>query len=313
VKLPYKRRKIPFRPINNGKNKDLYDEEFEKERAWVIREVMDGDDECEGGIECGCCFASYRFQSMVQCPEAHLFCRTCMKSYAANLLGMHDPKINCIDPSGCAAPIPESELRRFLPDGMMKLWERVKQQKEIEAAGLVGLEECPFCDYAVIIEDVEEKLLRCGNLDVCGVVSCRTCKKSNHLPKTCDEVDSVLDGRHAVEEAMSNLVPFVVLFRHMLIGITGQALFRNCPRCQKAFIKDGGCNHMTCPCGVTSCYICRQPMSNHTQPCIPPVSIKEARDQAVKEYIRDHPDVDGNQIQVSLSVRPLGKDRLKKP
>jgi hypothetical protein len=61
VKLPYKRRKIAFRPINNGKNKDLYDEEFEKECAWVVREVMDGDDECEGGIECGCCFASYRF------------------------------------------------------------------------------------------------------------------------------------------------------------------------------------------------------------------------------------------------------------
>jgi len=295
VKLPYKRRKIAFRPINNGKNKDLYDEEFEKERAWVIREVMDGDDEYEGGIECGCCFASFRFQSMVQCPEAHLFCRTCMKSYAANLLGMHNFKINCIDQSGCAAPIPESELRRSLPDGMMKLWERVKQRKEIEAAGLSGLEECPFCDYAVIIDDAEDKLLRCGNLDVCGVVSCRTCKKSNHLPKTCDEVDSVLDGRHAVEEAMS------------------QALFRNCPSCKKAFIKDGGCNNMTCPCGVTSCYVCRKPMSNHTQACISPMSIKKARNRAVKEYIRDHPDVDGNQIQVSLSVRPLGKDRLKKP
>jgi TRIAD3 protein (E3 ubiquitin-protein ligase RNF216) len=61
VKLPYKRRKIAFRPINNGKKKALYDEEFEKECAWVVREVMDDDDECEGGIECGCCFASYRF------------------------------------------------------------------------------------------------------------------------------------------------------------------------------------------------------------------------------------------------------------
>lgn len=170
-----------------------------------------------------------------------------MKSYAANLLGMHDPDINCIDRSGCVAPIPESELRRFLPDGMMKLWERVKQRKEIEAAGLGGLEECPFCDYAVIIEDAEDKLLRCGNLSVCGVVSCRTCKKSvstlfciargpllmygvyriifrrpvtvrciftnsiGSLTKILHvkEVDSVLDGRHAVEEAMSSLVPFL--------------------------------------------------------------------------------------------------------
>jgi hypothetical protein len=38
VKLPYKRRKIAFRPISKGKNKDLYDEEFEKEgpRAWIV-------------------------------------------------------------------------------------------------------------------------------------------------------------------------------------------------------------------------------------------------------------------------------------
>jgi hypothetical protein len=61
VKLPYKRRKIPFRHTNNSKSKELYDEEFVKERAWVVREVMDDDGECEGGIECGCCFATYRF------------------------------------------------------------------------------------------------------------------------------------------------------------------------------------------------------------------------------------------------------------
>jgi len=61
VKLPYKRKKIAFRPNKKGKKKDLYDEEFEKELAWVIQEVMDCDDEYEGGIECGCCFASYRF------------------------------------------------------------------------------------------------------------------------------------------------------------------------------------------------------------------------------------------------------------
>ena len=193
VKLPYKRRKIPFRSIK--KNSELYDEEFEKEHAWVVREVMDSDGECEGGIECGCCFGTYRFvriipyifssisctcsdqQSMVQCPEAHLFCRNCMKAYASSLLGTHNAKINCIDRSGCTTPILESELRRFLPDGMMKLWERVKQRQDIEAAGLGGLAECPFCDYAVIIEDIEDKLLRCGNDDICGVVSCRECKK----------------------------------------------------------------------------------------------------------------------------------------
>jgi E3 ubiquitin-protein ligase RNF216 len=64
VKLPYKRKKITFHPNNKGKNKALYDEEFEKEHAWVVQEVMDCDDECEGGIKCGCCFASYHFISV---------------------------------------------------------------------------------------------------------------------------------------------------------------------------------------------------------------------------------------------------------
>lgn len=60
---------------------------------------------------------------------------------------------------------------------MMELWERVKQRKEVEAAGLEGLEECPFCEWGCVIENAEEKLFRCGNIDACGVVSCRGCKK----------------------------------------------------------------------------------------------------------------------------------------
>lgn len=56
----------------------------------------------------------------------------------------------------------------------------MKQQKEIEDAGLEGLEECPFCEWKCVIEASreEEKLFRCGNEEGgCGVVSCRMCKK----------------------------------------------------------------------------------------------------------------------------------------
>jgi hypothetical protein len=127
---------------------------------------------------------------MIQCSETHLFCSNCLTAYASSLLGTQNPDIQCLDLSGCKALIPESELRRFLPDEMMRLWERSQQRKEIQAAGLKGLEECPFCDYSVIIESNEEKLLRCGNEEECGVVSCRTCKKSvsalNFLPRLVD-------------------------------------------------------------------------------------------------------------------------------
>ena len=114
---------------------------------------------------------------MIQCSETHLFCSSCLKAYAASLLGTQNPDIRCLSLSGCNALIPESELRRCLPDELMKLLERAQQRKAIQAAGLKGLEECPFCDYSVIIESGQEKLLRCGNEEECGIVSCRACKK----------------------------------------------------------------------------------------------------------------------------------------
>jgi len=117
---------------------------------------------------------------MVQCPEAHLFCKTCISQYASTQLGSHSASLLCMHPSDCKQPFPESELRRALDTKLMELYERVKQQKEIEDAELEGLEECPFCEWKCVIEASreEEKLFRCGNEEGgCGVVSCRMCKK----------------------------------------------------------------------------------------------------------------------------------------
>lgn len=124
---------------------------------------------------------------MIQCPEAHLFCTSCMTSYASTLLGEHNPNIVCMDQSGCKLLFPESELRRFLSSSLLELYGRVKQRKEIEAAGLANLEECPFCEYKCVIDNEMEKLFRCENAE-CAAVTCRTCKKpvsAAHLPFAC--------------------------------------------------------------------------------------------------------------------------------
>ena len=123
---------------------------------------------------------------MVQCPDAHLFCVTCMVSYASNQLGQHDPDIKCIDQSGCKLLFSEKELTRILPSKLLSLYHRVKQNKEIEAAGIDDLEDCPFCEFKVVIDNPDEKLFRCQS-EECGVVSCRACKKvvSVKFNKTC--------------------------------------------------------------------------------------------------------------------------------
>ena len=113
---------------------------------------------------------------MVQCPDAHLFCKGCMKSYVGSLLSHHDPQIRCMDQSGCKLTFEDAQLKKCLSPKLLELYERVKQAKEIEAAGLDGLEECPYCEYKVVIENPDEKLFHCER-DECGAVSCRACKK----------------------------------------------------------------------------------------------------------------------------------------
>jgi E3 ubiquitin-protein ligase RNF216 len=57
--------RLPFdRYKTKGKCRELHDDEFDKERDWIL-EVMAKTDECEDGIECGCCFARFRFVCMV--------------------------------------------------------------------------------------------------------------------------------------------------------------------------------------------------------------------------------------------------------
>ncbi|KAL0960254.1 hypothetical protein HGRIS_011885 [Hohenbuehelia grisea] len=225
TRLPYTRKKVPYRAT--GKGRALLDDAFEEERRWLLQRLAEGApkpnepvndkmdvDEAAAdgdGIECGCCFTDYPFDKMVQCPEGHLFCTECMTSYASNKLGSHDANIICMDQSGCKLPFPPSELKRFLSEKLLELYERVIQRKEIEAAGLDGLEECPFCEYKVVIENDTEKLFRCENQG-CGAVTCRKCKKQDHLPKSCEEADKdkVLDAQHAIEEAMSRSLSYAM-------------------------------------------------------------------------------------------------------
>lgn len=46
-----------------------------------------------------------------------------------------------------------------------------KQSKEIQAAGIAGLETCPFCEFATI-PPPESRILTCLNPE-CGKDSCR--------------------------------------------------------------------------------------------------------------------------------------------
>jgi hypothetical protein len=81
-----------------------------------------------------------------------------------------------MDTSGCQAQFPEVELSRLLPPKSLSLYHRLQQAAEIALANIEGLETCPACDYAVIIDDPQEKLFRCQK-DGCRKVTCRQCRR----------------------------------------------------------------------------------------------------------------------------------------
>ena len=69
----------------------------------------------------------------------------------------------------------------------------------------------------------------------------RLCREDNHVPLRCEEIEKRKDTdmRTFIEKRVT------------------EAMIRKCHRCDKHFIKDVGCNKMTCVCGATSCYVCR--------------------------------------------------------
>lgn len=77
-RLPYMKKTIPSRVTGKC---NWHDVEFEKERAWLVDHIMDkgketeepeekdgdytyDDEECEDGVECGCCFSKFVFVSL---------------------------------------------------------------------------------------------------------------------------------------------------------------------------------------------------------------------------------------------------------
>jgi TRIAD3 protein (E3 ubiquitin-protein ligase RNF216) len=121
--------------------------------------------------------------------------------------------------------------------------ERNEQEANLRMAGIENLASCPFCPYAAEYPPVEvDKEFRCEAPE-CERVSCRLCKLESHIPKSCEEHarEVGLSVRRQIEEAMS------------------EALIRKCNKCGTPFVKEEGCNKMTCTrsgCGNVQCYVC---------------------------------------------------------
>ncbi|XP_059177812.1 E3 ubiquitin-protein ligase RNF216-like [Physella acuta] len=202
-------------------------------------------------IECVCCFGYCEFETMAQCMEGHLVCVDCLNSYAKEMVfGTGQAKLNCLS-FDCLAIYPESELNRCLaPMTRWRLEER-SLEENLTTANLNNLVRCPQCHFAAILSP-PIKVFKCLR-DDCQMVICRDCGVDwrEHKGLTCAQVERKDETalRKEYEEKMT------------------KAKVRNCISCKAEFMKDTGCNKMTCRCGTTMCYICRKPIIDYDHFC----------------------------------------------
>ncbi|KAG0261093.1 hypothetical protein DFQ27_003157 [Actinomortierella ambigua] len=256
--------------IKNARKKGKFtvkkDPAFRRERRWLkqklakdMAEISKAEREAENLREytergelmtCGCCYdEEIPANRVTTCGEGHMFCLECGRRAAENVIGMSRTELKCLA-SDCTSTFNDAEARRFLSKHVFDRLMRIRQQKELEKAGIESLVECPFCPYAAIVENEDDKEFRCES-PKCRAVSCRLCKAITHIPLTCEEYakqrdeDHVLAAQHKAEEEMS------------------KALIRECTKCKTRFFKEEGCNKMTCPtCMTVTCYLCKKEIRN---------------------------------------------------
>jgi E3 ubiquitin-protein ligase RNF216 len=195
--------------------------------------------------ECGCCFGDYPMNRMVHCDAdvIHWFCRGCARQTAETEIGNSKYELHCMSMDGCEGGFSNDQRAEFLETKTMIALERNEQEAMLRMAGIENLASCPFCPYAAEYPPVEiDKEFRCQAPD-CEKTSCRLCKLESHIPKSCEEFakENGLSVRRQIEEAMS------------------AALIRKCNKCGTPFVKEAGCNKMTCTrngCGSVQCYVC---------------------------------------------------------
>ena len=206
--------------------------------------------------ECQCCYTEYSFEDLIKCSNAsvefkHLFCRDCIKGYVeANI---NDKKTSCqcmmdTKDENCMGYYAEDEIICCLSDEMAKKFSDMLIVSTVTSFAKMfdGYQICPFCNmYGLIIEGNIKyvKCERCINKSWCIL-----CRREEHGDDPCwkikneNDTDAII---YAVTETLTN------------------ALVHKCPVCHSKYIKEEGCNMMTCSsCKSYSCYLCGIKLEN---------------------------------------------------
>jgi TRIAD3 protein (E3 ubiquitin-protein ligase RNF216) len=215
----------------------------------------------EAPRECHICCEEFVYTDAVHCQGSsddlsacHFFCLECIQRHA-EISAIETPLaagavgLRCME-QNCSQPILYGHFYDHITPGVLqRLDDRILEET---LASLPDMERCKKCRFPMETSSFEHQFIKCFS---CEYEFCRICKRDlfpMHFATSCEELDAKEAREKAqkgVQEEMSEIV------------------IRKCPKCSMNFVKQEGCNKMTCRCGKTQCYLCRATDIDYTHYC----------------------------------------------
>uniref|UniRef100_A0A7N0V0S5 RBR-type E3 ubiquitin transferase n=2 Tax=Kalanchoe fedtschenkoi TaxID=63787 RepID=A0A7N0V0S5_KALFE len=199
-------------------------------------------------VGCQICFEEKMSSEVTMMDCGHYFCKGCWAEYfIVQIQGGLSKRIRCMA-CKCNAICDEEKIRDLVSFnyGIAKKFENSLLESYIEDNDKVKwCPSIPHCGNAISVESDGVCEVKC----TCGLEFCFGCLSEGHSPCSCFMwrlwVKKCSDDSETSKWVTENTKP--------------------CPKCFKPVAKDGGCNHVTCVCGQSMCWLCGGPTGrSHT-------------------------------------------------
>jgi len=171
-------------------------------------------------------------------PCGHRFCNSCWKTYVEMKINEgQSRRVTCMG-FKCESMADEVIVGKFISGALKKKYKQSIAESFVEDNK--NAKWCPgkHCGRCVIVSIPPTTPLevKCN----CGEEFCFACSAEHHLPCSCDMLKKWLKKCEDDSETSNWL----------------NSNTKDCPKCSKPIEKNGGCNHMSCPCGHHFCWVC---------------------------------------------------------
>lgn len=189
---------------------------------------------------CEICYEDVSANMLTVMDCGHYFCNDCWtEHFIVKINAGQSRRIRCMAIK-CNAVCDEEKIRKLVSARDPNLSEKFDHfllESYIEDNRRVKwCPSVPHCGNAIRIEDEEPCEVECP----CGMQFCFSCLSEAHSPCSCLMWE--LWSKKCQDE--SETVNWITINT------------KPCPKCRKPVEKNGGCNHVSCVCGQSFCWLC---------------------------------------------------------